>query len=199
MSSSDVPKQAERENVFPAFYRKIPLGWQPLSCGFKVVRAFLETAGVGLSVLSSNRVSTFAGKTFTVMRFSRDRESYMCRIVWCRLPVFDSRRELWNPFDGPGNHNSGEVCLCLNSMVERFGEPGKQQPMELTSDFLGESRHDFVAKLAYRLWEERGRPFGSPEVDWFAAERAVYSSLLASGLVTPSANGPQDMAEEIYR
>ena len=84
-------------------------------------------------------------------------------------------------------------------MVERFGEPGKPQPMELTSDFLGESRHDFVAKLAYRLWEERGRPFGSPEVDWFAAERAVYSSLLASGLVTPSSNGPQDMAEEIYR
>jgi hypothetical protein len=84
-------------------------------------------------------------------------------------------------------------------MAERFGESGKQPAMELTSDFLGESRHDFVAKLAYRLWEERGRPFGSPEVDWFAAERAVYSSLLASGLVTPSANGPQDMAEKIYR
>ena len=33
--------------------------------------------------------------------------------------------------------------------------------------------------LAYKLWEERGHPFGSPEVDGFAAERAVYSSLLA--------------------
>ena len=28
-----------------------------------------------------------------------------------------------------------------------------------------------ILKLAYRFWEERGRPFGSPEEDWFRAER----------------------------
>lgn len=28
-----------------------------------------------------------------------------------------------------------------------------------------------LEKLAYRFWEERGRPFGSPDVDWFKAER----------------------------
>jgi hypothetical protein len=28
-----------------------------------------------------------------------------------------------------------------------------------------------IEKLAYRFWEERGRPFGSPEEDWFKAER----------------------------
>jgi hypothetical protein len=65
-------------------------------------------------------------------------------------------------------------------MLDKLKSPDKQQPMELTTDFLGEDRHEFVAKLAYRLWEERGRPFGSPEVDWFAAERDVYSSLVAS-------------------
>ena len=27
-----------------------------------------------------------------------------------------------------------------------------------------------IERLAYRYWEERGRPFGSPEVDWFRAE-----------------------------
>jgi hypothetical protein len=27
-----------------------------------------------------------------------------------------------------------------------------------------------VEKLAYQLWEERGRPSGSPEEDWFRAE-----------------------------
>jgi hypothetical protein len=26
-----------------------------------------------------------------------------------------------------------------------------------------------ITFLAYRLWEERGRPIGSPEDDWFAA------------------------------
>jgi hypothetical protein len=75
----------------------------------------------------------------------------------------------------------------------------KQQPLDLRTDFLGEDRHEFVAKLAYKLWEERGRPFGSPEVDWFAAERAVYSSLLASGLITQPANDSRHMAEKIYR
>jgi hypothetical protein len=31
-------------------------------------------------------------------------------------------------------------------------------------------RHD-IEKLAYAFWEERGRPYGSPEVDWFQAEQ----------------------------
>jgi hypothetical protein len=74
----------------------------------------------------------------------------------------------------------------------------KQQPLELVPDFLGEDRHEFVAKLAYKLWEERGRPVGSPEVDWFAAERAVYASLIASGLITESANDSGHRAEKIY-
>ena len=83
-------------------------------------------------------------------------------------------------------------------MPNKRKSPDKQRPIELTTDFLGEDRHEFVAKLAYKLWEQRGRPFGSPEVDWFAAERAVYSSLVASGLVTASPNAPQQIAEQIY-
>ena len=74
----------------------------------------------------------------------------------------------------------------------------EQHSLQLTTDFLGEDRREFVAKLAYKLWEERGRPMGSPEVDWFAAEQAVYSSLVASGLVSPSANDHQHVAEKIY-
>ena len=33
--------------------------------------------------------------------------------------------------------------------------------------------HDEIAKLAYKLWERRGRPPGSPEIDWYAAESAL--------------------------
>jgi hypothetical protein len=74
----------------------------------------------------------------------------------------------------------------------------KQQPLELSTDFLGESRHEFVAKLAYKLWTQRGRPLGSPEVDWFAAEQAVYTSLVASGMIIPSPNDLQNLKEKIY-
>ena len=31
-------------------------------------------------------------------------------------------------------------------------------------------------ELAYRLWEERGRPEGRPEEDWFEAERRLLSN-----------------------
>ena len=34
----------------------------------------------------------------------------------------------------------------------------KQKPLELIPDFLGEDRHEFVAKLAYQYWEERVPP-----------------------------------------
>jgi hypothetical protein len=34
-------------------------------------------------------------------------------------------------------------------------------------------RHDEIARLAYELWERRGRQLGSSEVDWYAAESAL--------------------------
>jgi hypothetical protein len=78
-------------------------------------------------------------------------------------------------------------------------ESRPQQPLELIPDFPYESRYEFVKQLAYKLWEQRGRPLGSPDVDWFAAEQAVYASLVASGMITPSPNGLQNIGEEIYR
>lgn len=35
-----------------------------------------------------------------------------------------------------------------------------------------------VEKLAYRFWEQRGRPFGSPEEDWLKAEREFDRELI---------------------
>lgn len=34
---------------------------------------------------------------------------------------------------------------------------------------------DKVAELAYRLWNERGCPIGSPDEDWFKAEAELTS------------------------
>jgi hypothetical protein len=45
--------------------------------------------------------------------------------------------------------------------------------------------HEVTAQLAYQLWEQRGRPFGSPELDWFAAEKALASSERHPGLELP--------------
>jgi hypothetical protein len=56
-----------------------------------------------------------------------------------------------------------------------------QRPRPLT-DFYGEGRHELVQKLAYQHWEKRGSPLGSPEADWYEAEKAVRAYLLASGI-----------------
>jgi hypothetical protein len=83
-------------------------------------------------------------------------------------------------------------------MPDKSRRRDKRQPLELIPDFSYESRHEFVEKLAYKLWAQRGRPLGSPDVDWFAAEQAVYASLAASGIITPSPNDRQNMREKIY-
>jgi hypothetical protein len=74
-----------------------------------------------------------------------------------------------------------------------------QQPVETIPDSAYESRREFVERLAHKLWEKRGRPAGSPEVDWFAAEQAVYATLVASGVITQPSKEPQAIRREIYR
>ena len=36
--------------------------------------------------------------------------------------------------------------------------------------------HQEVALLAVQFWNERGRPFGSPEVDWYRAEATLHAA-----------------------
>ena len=84
-------------------------------------------------------------------------------------------------------------------MPDKSQSSDKKQTPEFTTDFLGEDRHELVAKLAYELWTKRGRPLGSPDVDWFAAEQAVYASLAAAGMISPASNDPQRMTDKIYQ
>ena len=44
-------------------------------------------------------------------------------------------------------------------------------------DFIAGEEHEVTAVLAYRLWETRGCPLGSPEVDWFEAKNQVATAL----------------------
>ncbi|MGO9263231.1 MAG: DUF2934 domain-containing protein [Bryobacteraceae bacterium] len=38
-----------------------------------------------------------------------------------------------------------------------------------------------IARVAYRLWLERGSPFGSDREDWFRAEAMLKNALVATG------------------
>jgi Protein of unknown function (DUF2934) len=41
------------------------------------------------------------------------------------------------------------------------------------NDFSEAELHERIEKLAYEYWERRGRPLGSPEIDWFEAKKAL--------------------------
>ena len=45
-------------------------------------------------------------------------------------------------------------------------------------DMSSISIHEKVALLAYSYWEERGGQGGSPEEDWFKAEREVLAGVI---------------------
>jgi len=39
------------------------------------------------------------------------------------------------------------------------------------------AKEERIRRHAYELWEYRGRPIGSPEVDWFRAENEIDAKL----------------------
>lgn len=41
-------------------------------------------------------------------------------------------------------------------MLDEARPLDQQQPLKLATDFLGEDRHEFVERLAYKLWEQGG-------------------------------------------
>jgi hypothetical protein len=53
------------------------------------------------------------------------------------------------------------------------------------SEFLIGEVHEVIKELAYEYWEQRGRPIGSPEVDWYKAEQRMRSSDSASPVDPP--------------
>jgi hypothetical protein len=42
--------------------------------------------------------------------------------------------------------------------------------------------HEDIARLAFALWEDRGCPQGSPNDDWFQAERELRSNPISEHL-----------------
>ena len=51
----------------------------------------------------------------------------------------------------------------------------------MLSDDSG-TREAEIAALAYELWQERGCPEGSPEIDWFRAEHELSELTLVTPL-----------------
>lgn len=74
--------------------------------------------------------------------------------------------------------NETEANMALNHPTTpadvQTDEAGDQPAVpEVETASTGIIPHDEVASLAYKYWEERGRPNGTPDEDWFRAEQAL--------------------------
>ena len=61
----------------------------------------------------------------------------------------------------------------MTAVTEVETVESKPEPKEATPTPTPESIHEQIAALAYALWQERGCPEGSPDVDWFQAEAVL--------------------------
>jgi hypothetical protein len=86
--------------------------------------------------------------------------------------------------------NSKAASVTPNSRSSRSRRTSKKQtsssketPVQMAdgNDFPETiSIQEKVALLAYNYWEERGRPGGSPDEDWFRAEKEILDQLSIS-------------------
>jgi Protein of unknown function (DUF2934) len=77
-------------------------------------------------------------------------------------------------------------------MTESPKDEDRVQRSKPLTEFWGEDSPRAGAKTRLPALEKRGRPFGSPEIDWCAAEQEARPYLLASGIEL----GPDD---NLYR
>ena len=66
-------------------------------------------------------------------------------------------------------------------------------------DFFAGDLHELTEKVAYEYWERRGRPLGSPEIDWAAAEKSLASSFKYSEKELPLYSLQMEPYEGAYR
>ena len=62
-------------------------------------------------------------------------------------------------------------------LLTTLDDPGEGQEEDTFNHLQAEKTeatfHAETEKLAYQLWEERGRPLGSSKEDWFQAEQQL--------------------------
>ena len=81
-------------------------------------------------------------------------------------------------------HNTAEVHgmqehLTPHEQTRHDAEHHLHHPADGSRSEHAEFGHEDIAALAQKLWEDRGRPVGSPDEDWFHAVKELRSRALA--------------------
>jgi hypothetical protein len=71
-----------------------------------------------------------------------------------------------------------EELTAAKEAPEAGSEASPAEASSINQDAV--SMQERIALLAYTYWEQRGRQGGSPEEDWFRAEREILSQMGAT-------------------
>lgn len=70
--------------------------------------------------------------------------------------------------------------------MSRAVAPATAQPNSPSQASQFKIPQDKIAMRAYEKWLKRGRPVGSPEIDWYAAEAELRAEMTKGQLQPPS-------------
>lgn len=119
-----------------------------------VEAAMREPPAVGRAILRGDAVRQLSGQE-------------RARCTWDAVVGPDGRTlNLSDPFANTASWNAAPA------------PPHCSHPPDISNQM--EAARDRIARRAYELWQERGRPLGSPEVDWFQAVREFRENLPAA-------------------
>jgi hypothetical protein len=75
--------------------------------------------------------------------------------------------------------NTQKQLQAIYSRRKYMPDRGLETPKKPPTKQLDLSPEE-VSQLAYRLWEQRGRPAGSDQEDWFRAEKQLKTKAASS-------------------
>lgn len=70
---------------------------------------------------------------------------------------------------------SAEKKTTRKAPVRKAAAPAAEPIAAESAAMTHTPTYQEIARLAEQFWIERGRPFGSPEVDWLRAESTLYA------------------------
>ena len=80
-----------------------------------------------------------------------------------------------------------DTIMASRALTLKPKKRDAKQPSEFTERSASEGvSEDAIAALAYELWQERGCPVGSDQMDWFQAERELKGP---TGLIPTASAG----------
>jgi len=77
------------------------------------------------------------------------------------------------------DHKKQDYLTGHEHSLQSF-ENSPEFPLSTVPASVGHGGHEEIAALAHQLWQDRGRPIGSPDDDWFHASEQLRHRIRGS-------------------